>query len=199
MIASAVQKRRDEFSTGRVCAKRALQDLGVEVQALLPGEKREPLWPQGLIGSISHSADCCMAAVSQATELLSLGLDVEKREGVSEAVCKLVCVEDELQALGELRHDPEIWKLIFSAKESIYKCLYPLLNQWIGFSQASLRFNFETSKFYAIMDESLGIPTYILNNMQGGFLFSDDYIFTCVEVLKGRIERQSAQNRSAVV
>ncbi|MCB1755611.1 MAG: 4'-phosphopantetheinyl transferase superfamily protein [Gammaproteobacteria bacterium] len=182
LLQNVASKRREEFSTGRFCARKALETLKLHPEPILPGERREPLWPKGVTGSISHTGGCCLAAVSRDRRLLSLGLDVEKREPIETGVRDRVCLPEELRKLGPYRDEPEIWTLIFSAKESVYKSLYPLVRQWIGFSQASLRFDFVNAGFSVEMDKSLNIAPEILQNLRGRFVFSDDFIFTCVEI-----------------
>ena len=156
--------------------------LGHGEGPVLSGDKREPLWPQGVIGSISHSGKCCLAALSCDPKLLSLGIDIETREGIKPGVRDLVCTQEDLEGLGAERGNPEWWKLIFSAKESIYKALYPLLQRWIGFSQASLSFDFSTGTYNAILDPSLMLPHGKGPELTGRFLLSDDYIFTCLDI-----------------
>jgi 4'-phosphopantetheinyl transferase EntD len=181
-VKKAVQKRRNEFSTGRVCAHLALTALGKPTTPLLAGDKREPLWPEGIIGSISHSANCCIAAVSDDPALLSIGLDVEKNEAISASIRDMIALPEEIEALANYKDDPRLWKLIFSAKESVYKCLFPLLHQWIGFKQARLNFDFHQGTFSAQLDPSLSIPERFSSAMHGRFLLSDDYLFTCLEI-----------------
>ena len=179
-LGKVVQKRRNEFSTGRLCAGKALASLGVDGQPVLPGHKREPSWPAGVVGSISHSHELGVAVVSRDPRIASLGIDVETRSGISEGVRDAVCVHDELAALPPELNRPEVWKLIFSAKESVYKCLFPLRREWIGFAQASLRFDFAEGSFVPLMDPALGIENSILSRLRGRFVFSEDYLFTAL-------------------
>lgn len=185
VIETVVQKRREEFSTGRLCAHSAMRAIipHEKPQPLLPGKKREPLWPDGLIGSISHSADRCLAVVSLDPAIKSLGLDIEKREGIKPGVRDLICSTEELSMLKEYEHNPEAWKLIFSAKESVYKALFPILQRWIGFSDATLRFDFEQQSFTAVMNPSIELPSNIgSSTLAGRFSISADYILTTVEI-----------------
>ncbi len=198
LIQNAVKKRRKEFSTGRLCAHRALRQLNIESAPLLAGDKREPLWPEGVVGSISHSGTCCVAAVSCDTEIISLGLDVEKRETVKPAIRDLISLPEELEWLGSRKHDPIAWKLIFSAKESVYKCLYPVLRQWIGFSQARLKFDFQKQLFTVSLDKALEIPPGLFTRLQGRFLLTEDYIFTSVELL-GPVNPNSKTAPEAII
>ena len=184
IVETVVQKRREEFSTGRLCAHTAMRSvLSQANQApLLPGSKREPLWPEGLIGSISHSADCCVAVVSSDPTIKSLGIDIEKREGIKTGVRDLICLPEELSLLGEFEQNPEAWKLIFSAKESVYKALFPVLQKWIGFSDATLYFDFQEQRFVASMNEKLDLPPTIGSSVSGRFSISSSYILTIVEI-----------------
>ncbi len=184
IVETVVQKRREEFSTGRFCAHTAMCKLypDIKPQPLLPGTKREPLWPNKLIGSISHSADSCLAVVSSDSWIKSLGVDIEKREGIKPGVRDLICLPEELSMLGEYQENPEAWKLIFSAKESVYKALFPIAEKWIGFSDAKLQFDFEEQCFTAEMDKSLELPNDVGSLVSGRFSISANYILTVVEV-----------------
>ena len=181
-IKTAVGKRCHEFSTGRYCAHNAMQTLVTNKQALVAGEKREPLWPDGIIGSISHSGDCCIAIVSADPSLIALGCDVEKNEPSGLNIRDMICTEQDLHYLGERGDDPYAWKLIFSAKESIYKCLYPLLKHWIGFADATVICDFDAGSYRVLMSEKLNIPENIVSKMQGRFIVGEDYIFTSMIV-----------------
>lgn len=179
-LGKVVQKRRNEFSTGRLCAGQALASLGIQGHPVLPGDKREPCWPAGVVGSITHSHELGVAVVSQDPRIGALGIDVETRSGISDGVRDAVCVPDELAALPPALNRPEVWKLIFSAKESVYKCLFPLRRDWIGFAQASLRFDFGEGSFVPLMDPALGIEHTVLERLRGRFVFSEDYLFTAL-------------------
>lgn len=185
VVETVVQKRREEFSTGRLCAHTAMLSINPHEKPhpLLPGKKREPLWPDGLIGSISHSANSCLAVVSVDRSIKSLGVDIEKREGIKPGVRDLICQTEELAMLGEYEQNPEAWKLIFSAKESVYKALFPILQRWIGFSDATLQFDFEKQSFTASMNETLELPAAIgSSRLTGRFSVSANYILTTVEI-----------------
>src|SRR5580700_2118478 len=55
-ISHCADKRIQDFTRGRACAHRVLSELGIEDFSLLAGEKREPVWPDGITGSITHTA-----------------------------------------------------------------------------------------------------------------------------------------------
>ena len=73
----AVPRRRAEFAAGRRCARAALARIGIPPAPLLRGEDREPLWPDGAVGSITHCAGYVAAAVAATEVMLSVGIDAE--------------------------------------------------------------------------------------------------------------------------
>ncbi len=95
-IAGASEKRRREFTAGRVCARRALDKLGIRDFPLLPRIDRYPAWPPDVVGGISHCDDCCVAAVARAGAICGLGVDVERAEPLDFALTQIICTETEL-------------------------------------------------------------------------------------------------------
>ncbi|MFC6063793.1 4'-phosphopantetheinyl transferase family protein [Streptomyces ochraceiscleroticus] len=142
LVADAVPKRQQEFGTVRGCARDALARLGFAPGPLLPGPDRAPRWPAGVVGALTHCTGYRAAAVARATDVLTLGLDAEPHEPVAdEGVLELVTLPEERAQLARLAElMPEVcWdRLIFSAKESVYKAWYPLARRWLGFEEAHL-------------------------------------------------------------
>ncbi|OAA29229.1 phosphopantetheinyl transferase component of siderophore synthetase [Frankia sp. EI5c] len=143
VLTRAVDKRRREFTTGRICAHRALEALGVPAIPILPGEHREPRWPAGVVGSITHTAGYRAAAVARVTagRPVSVGIDAEPNEATPGGVLREISLPEERELLTELaRAHPEVsWdRLLFSAKESVYKAWFPLARRWLGFDDARL-------------------------------------------------------------
>ncbi|MEV6123703.1 4'-phosphopantetheinyl transferase superfamily protein [Streptomyces sp. SID8352] len=141
LVERAVAKRRREFTVVRSCARRAMERLGVPPQAVLRGERGVPLWPDGLIGSMTHCDGFCAAALAHATELASLGIDAEPHGPLPEGVLAAVALPPEAERLrGLSARRPEVhWdRLLFSAKESVYKAWFPLTGKWLDFSEADI-------------------------------------------------------------
>ena len=141
LVARAVDKRRREFTVVRACARRAMDKLGVPPQPVLPGERGAPRWPDGLTGSMTHCADYCAAALVRAADLASLGIDAEPHEPLPRGVLGAVALPAESERLRGLAADrPEVhWdRLLFSAKESVYKAWFPLTRTWLDFSEADI-------------------------------------------------------------
>jgi 4'-phosphopantetheinyl transferase EntD len=141
-IAQAVAKRRAEFAAVRRCARAALAELGYPPVPILPGEQREPTWPEGVVGSMTHCAGYCAAAVAKAGEVAVLGIDAEVHAPLPEGVLDLISLASErermaaltAQGLTEIHWD----RVLFSAKESVYKAWFPLTRRWLGFEEADI-------------------------------------------------------------
>ncbi|MGW2231406.1 4'-phosphopantetheinyl transferase family protein [Streptomyces formicae] len=140
VVANSVAKRRDEFTTVRHCARTALAGIGVPPAPILPGQRGAPRWPDGVVGSMTHCAGYRAAVVARAAEVASLGIDAEPAEPLRDPdVLKLVADESEraaLKALGAAHPDTPWDRLLFSAKESVYKTWFPLTGRWLGFEEA---------------------------------------------------------------
>jgi 4'-phosphopantetheinyl transferase EntD len=141
LIANAVEVRRREFVTARRCAREALAELGHAPAPIRSGPKREPQWPPGVAGAITHCSGYRAAAVAPLTVLASIGIDAEPNAPLPDGVEESVTVPGENEMLAALaRSRPAIhWgRLLFSAKESVYKAWFPLTRRWLGFNDARL-------------------------------------------------------------
>ncbi|MEU9449700.1 4'-phosphopantetheinyl transferase superfamily protein [Streptomyces sp. NPDC048277] len=141
IVARAVPKRRREFSAVRACARRAMEKLGVPPQPVVSGERGAPRWPAGLIGSMTHCEGYCAAALARAGDLASLGIDAEPQGPLPEGVGESVLLPSEQERLGRLTAErPDVhWdRLLFSAKESVYKAWFPLTGKWLDFMEADI-------------------------------------------------------------
>ncbi len=144
LVAGAVPKRRREFAGGRDCARRALAALGLPPAPILAGERGEPLWPQGVVGTITHCAGYRASAVAPADEVAALGIDAEPHAPLPEGVLEAIARREEVERLAALAAaEPAVhWdRLLFCAKESIYKAWYPLARRPLGFEEASVSFD----------------------------------------------------------
>ncbi|MFE9021450.1 4'-phosphopantetheinyl transferase [Streptomyces sp. NPDC007808] len=141
VVAKAVAKRRREFTVVRSCARRAMEKLGVPPQPILPGERGAPGWPAGLTGSMTHCDGYGAAALVRTADLASLGIDAEPHDTLPEGVLPAVALPAEVERLRRLAGDhPAVhWdRLLFSAKESVYKAWFPLTGKWLDFSEADI-------------------------------------------------------------
>jgi 4'-phosphopantetheinyl transferase EntD len=138
-VERAVDKRRREFTTVRACARDALADLGVAAAPIVPGVRGAPDWPADVVGSMTHCSGYRAASVARSQDLASIGIDAEPNEPLPEDVLNLVAVPDDLPGLKQLTDTGVATdRLLFSAKESLYKAWFPLARRWLGFHQATV-------------------------------------------------------------
>jgi 4'-phosphopantetheinyl transferase EntD len=151
-IENAVDKRRSEYTTARHLARQALERLGLPTVAILSGTHREPLWPAGVVGSITHCVGYRAAAVARNSTLLTVGIDAEPNEPLPDGVLQTISLPCERVHLDELSQAlPEVcWdRMLFSMKESVYKAWFPLTHRWLGFEQALINVDLMHSLFTA--------------------------------------------------
>jgi 4'-phosphopantetheinyl transferase EntD len=175
-----LKKRRKEFVSGRICARSALETFSVFNQPITMREDRSPVWPEGFVGSISHSNDLCAAVVTQQDQFQSVGLDIEVVNDFNSNYCRHICTENELLRMTSLS---EIDKqrdtaLIFSAKESFYKCQYQITKAWLDFHDVEILIDNENKEFSVEFRDKI-INSIISSTMfKGKYVFSQEYILT---------------------
>lgn len=132
----AVDKRVADFCAGRVAAAACLAALGAPPAPILQGTDRAPVWPDGLVGTITHSGGIALAAVGRASAWSGLGLDLEHVSGVRRmAIAPRIADASERAWIGT---DPARLAAVFSAKEAIYKAIYPRYRAFFGFEAVTL-------------------------------------------------------------
>lgn len=152
VVGRAVEKRRREFATARACARSALERLGLPPAPIPTGGHGEPLWPAGVVGSITHCDGYRASAVGWAADLVTMGIDAERHEPLPDGLLGDIAGAEEIGRLRELaRSAPAIhWdRLLFSAKESVYKAWFPLAQRWLGFEDAALTIDARSRTFSA--------------------------------------------------
>lgn len=140
-VAHSVDRRRREFTAVRACARSAMTLLGLPAQPVLPGERGAPRWPKGVVGSMTHCEGYRAAALARTDDLASLGIDAEPHGPLPDGVLRLVSRPMERARLDELAAgSPDIhWdRLLFSAKEAVYKAWFPLTGRWLSFTEADV-------------------------------------------------------------
>jgi 4'-phosphopantetheinyl transferase EntD len=140
-LGNAVEVRRLEFVTARACAREALAQLGLPAQPIPVGGRGEPLWPAGVVGSITHCAGYRACALAPTSALLTIGVDAEVDDPLPDGLIGDIALpEEERWIEAAAAADPGVsWdRLLFSIKESIYKAWFPLTQSWLGFEDASV-------------------------------------------------------------
>lgn len=136
-VQQCVLKRKKEFAAGRNCARRALLQFGFPPQSIGVGAGREPLFPIGISGSITHIGDYCAAAVVRSGEAVSIGIDAEMAEPLNGSVVPLVLLPDEQEALAAVsNHIRFTDTVVFSIKEAFFKAYYQQIGAYLDFLDA---------------------------------------------------------------
>jgi 4'-phosphopantetheinyl transferase EntD len=176
-IEGAVEKRRREFSTGRVLARRAMGELNLPTGPILRGENREPHWPPETLGTITHAQDQAVVGVARQGVVRSLGLDLELVDRVGDGLHRRLFTDTELLALQD--GDGRLAGILFSAKEAGYKATYPLVGRFIGFHDAEVDVDLNARRFRL---KYLGDhpPNKVMEAAEGHFFFSGPYVLSLV-------------------
>lgn len=140
LIARSVAKRRNEFVTARHCARLAMEELGVPPSPILKGEKGEPQWPSGVVGSLTHTHGYRGAVVGRASAVRSVGIDAEPHDVLPDKVLEAVSLPVERHEISALPGGLHWDRILFCAKEATYKAWFPLTGRWLGFEDAHITF-----------------------------------------------------------
>lgn len=177
-VAQASTARQREFATGRWLARRLLQELGEPVVAIGRNADRTPHWPAGWVGSITHSGPGCAVAIGRASDLHGLGIDLEPDRAVKPGVERMVCFGDELAWIAA-EGEGEVGRrcrLVFSAKEAVYKAFHPRTGRVWRFAEVALEIDLVRGRFEARLPADAG-PAAIA----GRILCRDGWIVSGVE------------------
>ena len=132
---SMVPRRRREFAAGRACARQALRSLGLPPVSLPVATDRSARWPSGTCGSITHAGHWAAAAAAPRVLLAGLGIDLEDCAPLEPELVVRLCRPDELRAQPP-GLPPGTWpRVVFSAKESVYKCVRGHVGRFIDFDE----------------------------------------------------------------
>jgi 4'-phosphopantetheinyl transferase EntD len=182
-VARALERRRREFTTARVCARAALARLGMEPAAIVPDQRGVPVWPTGIVGSITHCDGYRAAAVARESEVVTIGVDAEPNEPLPSGVLPLVSRAEERIHLARLAAErPDVcWdRLLFSVKESVYKAWFPLTRRWLGFEQALVTFDPGTGTFSAQLRDVASVGR--ITGFRGRWLVRDGLALTATTI-----------------
>lgn len=183
-VARAVEKRKWEYSTGRVLARRLFASLGLGPSPLVAEEgTRFPVWPAGVVGSISHAEGVCIVAVARAAEFALLGVDVEPDAPPGSDIERTVlCQADSPVASRERAWVAEAQgpdergrrnRVVFSVKEAVYKTFHPRVRRFWGFQDVQVELDTPAERFVAHVPRE-GSPTPV----EGRVLRRDGWILS---------------------
>ncbi|WP_164659680.1 4'-phosphopantetheinyl transferase [Tropicibacter sp. Alg240-R139] len=180
-VSGAVPKRLREFSAGRVAARQAMAELGAPALAVPMGSDRAPIWPDPLIGTITHSDTACLAAIAWIGEIRMLALDLEEDAPLAYDLLDTVCTAAERQWLNAQPDPDQAAKVIFSAKECAYKAQYPLSQQLFDFQTLEVEISSDHSQFVARFTRSVA-PFGQGDQISGKIARGDGLIVTAIAV-----------------
>lgn len=186
-VVRAVASRRKEFTTTRHCARASLRRLGVAPVPIVPGERGAPQWPSGVVGSMTHCEGYRAAAIARQRDVATIGIDAEPHERLPVGVLGVVTVAAERLMLARLAVAvPAVcWdRLLFSAKESIYKAWFPLTKKWLDFAEAEVVIDPRAGRFVAhllVPGPMIGGRRY--QEFDGRYVVKDGLIVTALTVI----------------
>lgn len=183
-LSLAVTKRKSEFVAGRYMARQALIALGSTSFTVGIGTNRAPLWPDAFVGSISHSKEYAICAVANVANITRLGIDVENflDEKSARDIVGSVLIRSEYTLVGTYSNpNPVIVTLIFSAKESLFKALYPEVGRYFDFDVVQTKIiNFKTGIFSLELVKELNPSLPVGTRFEGIFELGADTVFTMI-------------------
>jgi 4'-phosphopantetheinyl transferase EntD len=180
-LGRAVAKRVQEFAAGRMCARRALAELGIADFPIRVADDRQPIWPDGTVGSITHTAGFCAAVVADRRRMGALGLDSEVVGDVNAEIWPSICVPIETAWVRSLpfSEQPAAVALIFSAKEAFYKCQYPVVREPLNFDDVSIEavaWGAAEGAFEIRPVRDIAIARSASLPMQGRYVFHEEFV-----------------------
>jgi 4'-phosphopantetheinyl transferase EntD len=180
-VPRAVDSRRREFIAGRIAAHRAMEKLGLNARPVLSNRSRAPSWPRGLTGSLSHNDTTCVAAVARSSQVRSLGVDVEDDAPLAPDLVATICTLEERAWLATQPENARgrLAKLVFSAKEAVYKAQFPLSRKILDFDAVLVTPDVDTGQFEATFLHNTG-PFRVHDRLHGRFALQGGLVHTAV-------------------
>ncbi|MEU9086098.1 4'-phosphopantetheinyl transferase superfamily protein [Streptomyces sp. NPDC048357] len=188
-VQRSVPVRRQEFTTVRMCARRALATLGVAPEPLLPGHRGAPRWPEGIVGSMTHCTGYRAAALARRHRIAAVGIDAEPALPLPAGLLEAIALPAERSHVRSLsRSSPTgVWdRLLFCAKESVYKAVFPLTGVQLRFSDAAITFDPAGGTFHArLLVPGITADTGDRAALDGKWTTSGGLLLTSVVVTAG--------------
>ncbi|MFW7380899.1 MAG: 4'-phosphopantetheinyl transferase family protein [Oligoflexus sp.] len=187
-LKQAIAKRRLDYLAGRYCARLALKNLGFSTTEYMitTGPSRAPQWPTGYLGAITHTKSYAAAIVGKKSDWLGLGLDAEVIVDESKpSLVRHVCRPEEFEKLQglDLFSDQVLFTLIFSAKESLFKALYPTVQNYFGFQAAHIiKIDQESGHFIIELAEKIHPDITAPTSFNGRFIQLNDKVVTLIKI-----------------
>jgi 4'-phosphopantetheinyl transferase EntD len=165
-------KRLSDFAAGRYCASEALRILGQDRVSVPIGESRQPVWPVTIVGSIAHTSGMAAAIVANERLYAGLGLDLERLQSMDNIAAQ-ICTERELALPRSNAEGANHLSVIFSAKEAVYKCVWPLTRTFFSFHDIELAIDHSRGRFRVVWHNDID-P--VANSVHGFWRIAGDLI-----------------------
>lgn len=185
-ISHSIKKRQAEYLAGRYMSMKALNAIGIGLTDIRTGLDRSPMWPENITGSITHTDSVAFSAVSRKEKFDYIGIDFENIFSVKtvKEVEKFIVKESEKERLKKdfkSINYPVLLTFVFSAKESLFKALYPNVGYYFDFSVAEIVYFSENEKTFSIrLTKSLNTTIVAGSIFEGCFQIFNDSVLTCV-------------------
>lgn len=187
-VERALQRRR-ELASARACARRALAGLGVESAPVLAGPDGEPLWPDGVVGSVAHCDGFRGCAAARAEDFAAIGVDAEPNLPLRAGVLGDIALAPERGwVTGLNREIPEIsWdRLLLCIKEAVYKTVFPLAGVRLGVSDAVVSVAPAAGTFSArLLVSRPALADVGINILRGRWLVADGIALAAIALRRG--------------
>ena len=178
----AMPERRRLFALGRAAARDALSEIGLQPVAIPRLADGAPAWPSGLVGAISHTRAVAVAVAGLRHDYVGLGIDLEELDrGIREDIARLVCRPAEMDWVRGGNGTKRLL-MLFSAKESIFKALYPIERVWLGFSDAELTWDEARGSFLARVLKQFGAGYPEGFQLEVACTVGEDWVLTSAHV-----------------
>lgn len=182
VVRHSVDRRRAEFGDTRWCAHQALKELGAEnVGPIVKGERGMPLWPRGYTGSMTHTDGFRAAVAAPISSVRALGVDAEVAERLPEGVLEQIARAGEVSQIAELEKQTGLTcgdRLLFCAKEAVYKSWFPMTERWLDFDEAEVVLRTDGTFIAYLLVRPTPVPF-----IEGRWVQRDNYLIASTAVL----------------
>ena len=178
LVSQAVDVRKAEFGDARWCAHQALSELGA-TGPVLRGERGMPLFPDGFVGSITHTQGFRAAVAAPYSSVRSIGIDAEPADALHDGVFDAIARASEVPQMSKLVAAgvtcPD--RLLFCAKEATYKAWFPMTQRWLDFDQAEISLRADGTLISYILARPTPVPF-----IEGRWVIRDGYVIVSTVV-----------------
>ncbi|WP_281558772.1 4'-phosphopantetheinyl transferase superfamily protein [Thalassomonas sp. RHCl1] len=183
-LSRAVNKRQGEYLAGRYAAIQALAELGINTRNIPTGEHRSPVWPEGILASITHTSTAAFCVAASKRAIKYLGIDHEnwlKADNVAEIKSSIINEKEEVFLKQSDMSFEQAFTLVFSAKESLFKALYPGVGYYFDFSAAEIiDLNTVNNSLCLRLTETLTPAITAGARFNGQFIFDESAVQTLI-------------------